>query len=160
MPERLEVLVDGGKATPGPPLGPALGPLGLNIVQVIKDINERTKSFEGMKVPVVLLIDSKTKEYTIEVGTPPVSALILKEVGAEKGSGEAGKTMVGSITIKSIVSIAEMKKDVLQGKDLKKRAMEVVGTCVSMGVKVEGKNPKELMQEIKDGKWDAQLKRT
>ena len=160
MPERLEVLVDGGKATPGPPLGPALGPLGLHIVQVIKDINERTKSFEGMKVPVVLLIDSKTKEYTIEVGTPPVSALILKEVGAEKGSGEAGKTMVGSITIKSIVSIAEMKKDVLQGKDLKRRAMEVVGTCVSMGVKVEGKNPKELMQEIKDGKWDAQLKRT
>ena len=123
MPERLEVLVDGGKATPGPPLGPALGPMGLNIVQVLKDINERTKSFEGMKVPVVLLVDTKTKEYTIEVGTPPVSALILKEVGAEKGSGEAGKTMVGSISMKSVVKIADMKSESLQGKDLKRRAM-------------------------------------
>ena len=159
MPERLEVLVDGGKATPGQPLGPALGPLGVNIVQVVKDINEKTKSFEGMKVPVVLLIDTKTKEYTIEVGTPPVSALILKEVGAEKGSGEAGKTMVGSVSIKALINISDMKKDTLQGKDVKRRVMEVVGTCVSMGVKVEGKNPKEIMQEIKDGKWDAQLRK-
>lgn len=158
MAERLEVLVDGGKATPGPPLGPALGPMGLNIVQVLKDINEKTKAFEGMKVPVVLLIDTKTKEYTIEVGTPPVSALILKEVGAEKGSGEAGKTMVGNISIKAVVGISEMKRDSLQGKDVKRRAMEVVGTCVSMGVKVEGKNPKDMIKEIKEGKWDAQLK--
>src|SRR3990170_7614775 len=157
MPERLEVLVDGGKATPGPPLGPALGPLGLNIVQVIKDINDRTKSFEGMKVPVVLLIDAKTKEYTIEVGTPPVSALILKEIGVEKGSGEAGKTMVGSVSLKSILKIADLKKDALGGKDLKRRAMEIVGTCVSMGVKVEGKPPKEMIAEIKAGKHDKQL---
>jgi len=157
MPERLEVLVDGGKATPGQPLGPALGPLGVNIVQVVKDINEKTKSFEGMKVPVVLLIDPQTKEYTIEVGTPPVSALILKEVGAEKGSGEAGKTMVGNVSLKALINISEMKQESLQGKDVKRRVMEVVGTCVSMGVKVEGKNPKEIMQEIKAGKWDAQL---
>jgi len=157
MAERLEVLVDGGKASPGAPLGPALGPMGLNIVQVIKDINEKTKAFEGMKVPVILLIDTKTKEYTIEVGTPPVSALILKEAGAEKGSGEAGKTMVGNVSMKAIVSVSEMKKDSLQGKDVKRRAMEVVGTCVSMGVKVEGKNPKEIIQEIKEGKWDSVL---
>ena len=159
MAERLEVLVDGGKATPGPPLGPALGPMGLNIVQVLKDINEKTKAFEGMKVPVVLLIDSKTKEYTIEVGTPPVSALILKEAGVEKGSGEAGKTMVGNISMKAIVNVSEMKKDSLQGKDVKRRAMEVVGTCVSMGVKVEGKNPKDIIQEIKEGKWDSAFKK-
>jgi large subunit ribosomal protein L11 len=159
MPERLEVLVDAGKATPGAPLGPALGPLGLNIVQVCKDINEKTKDFEGMKVPIVLLIDAKTKEYTIEVGTPPVSALILKEAGAEKGSGEAGKTMVGSISMKSVISVADMKKDSLAGKDLRRRVMEVVGTCVSMGIKVEGKNPKEVIKEIKDGKWNAQLEK-
>ncbi len=155
MPERLEVLVDGGKATPGPPLGPALGPMGVNIVQIIKDINEKTKSFDGMKVPVVLLIDPKTKEYTIEVGTPPVSALILKEIGAEKGSGEAGKTIVGNVTMKSIVKIAEMKVETLQGKDLRRRSMEVIGTCVSMGVKVEGKSPKEILKEIQEGKWDS-----
>ena len=78
MAERLEVLVDGGKATPGPPLGPALGPLGVNIVEIVKAINDKTKNFEGMKVPVTLLIDAKTKAYTIEVGTPPTSALVLK----------------------------------------------------------------------------------
>src|SRR2546428_2652521 len=153
MPERLEVLVEGGKATPGAPLGPALGPLGVNIVKVVKDINDKTKSFEGMKVPVVLLIDAKTKEYTIEVGTPPVSALILKEIGVEKGSGEAGKTMIGSINLKQAIRIAGIKQDALQGKDLKRRVMEIVGTCVSMGVKVEGKAPKDALAEIKAGEY-------
>ena len=157
MPERLEVLVEGGKATAGAPLGPALGPLGLNIIQVVKDINEKTKSFDGMKVPVVLLIDTKAKTYTISVGTPPVSALIRKEIGAEKGSGEAGKTMIGSISLKQILRIADIKKDALQGKDLKKRVMEIVGTCVSMGVRVEGRMPKEFLAEVQAGKYDAQL---
>ncbi len=126
-------------------------------MQVIKDINERTKSFDGMKVPVVLLIDPKTKEYTIEVGTPPVSALILKEIGAEKGSGEAGKTMIGSVSMKSLVKIADMKIDSLQGKDVKRRVMEVIGTCVSIGAKVEGKSPKDILREIQEGKWDSSL---
>ena len=157
MPERLEVLVEGGKATAGPPLGPALGPLGVNIAQVVKDINERTKSFDGMKVPVILRIDSKTKAYTIEVGTPPVSALILKEIGAGKGSGEAGKTMVGNLPLKSVLKIADIKKDSLQGKDLRKRVMEIIGTCVSMGIRVEGIGPKDMLEAIKSGKYDAQL---
>ena len=157
MAERLEVLVEGGKATAGAPLGPALGPMGLNILQVVKDINEKTKSFDGMKVPVTLLIDSKAKTYTISVGTPPVSALIRKEVGAEKGSGEAGKTYVGTITLKQILKIAEIKRDALQGKGLKQRASEIVGTCVSMGVKVEGKPPKEFLEEIRAGKHDKAL---
>jgi large subunit ribosomal protein L11 len=157
MPERLSVLVDGGKATPGAPLGPALGPLGLNIVQVVKDINEKTKAFDGMKVPVTLVIDSKSKAYTIEVGTPPVSALILKEIGAAKGSGEAGKTMVGNISLQKAIKIAEIKRDSLAGKDLKKRVMEVIGTCVSMGVTVEGKKPKDIFVEIQAGKHDKAL---
>src|SRR5207249_1781966 len=83
--EKLQVLIDGGKATPGPPLGPALGPLGVNIVEILKAINEKTKSFEGMKVPVTLLVDPKTKTFSIEVGTPPTSALITKELKIEKG---------------------------------------------------------------------------
>ncbi len=157
MPETLDVLVDGGKATAGPPLGPALGPMGMNIMEIVKAINEKTKSFEGMKVPVKLVIDTKTKEYTIEVGTPGTSALILKEIGAEKGSGEAGKTMIGNLSIRNAVKIANIKKDTLQGKDLKKRVMEVVGTCVSMGVKVEGKAPKEALEDLRAGKYDAAL---
>ncbi len=157
MPDRLEVLVEGGKATPGQPLGPALGPLGVNILQVVKDINEKTKSFEGMKVPVVLLIDPKTKAYTITVGTPPTSALIVKELKIEKGSGDAGKTRVGNLTLTQAIKIAKMKEDVMQGKSLRSRVLEVVGTCVSMGVTVEGKPAKEMAKEIKAGKYDAKL---
>ncbi len=158
MTEKLEVLVDGGKATPGPPLGPALGPLGLNIVEVLKAINERTKNFEGMKVPVTLLIDSKTKAYTIEVGTPPTSALISKELGIEKGSGAAGKTNVGNLSLERAIKIANMKTDAMQGRSLKARVAEVVGTCVSMGVTVEGKPAKEFSKEIKAGTHNARLK--
>jgi len=157
MAEKLDVLVDGGKATPGAPLGPALGPLGVNIVEIIKAINEKTKAFEGMKVPVSLVVDPKTKSYTITVGTPPTSALIVKELGIEKGSGDAGKTRVGNMTLVHAIKIAKMKEDVMQGKSLKSRVLEVVGTCVSMGVSVEGKPAKEMAKEIKAGKYDAKL---
>jgi len=157
MPETLEVLVDGGRATAGPPLGPALGPMGMNIMEIVKAINDRTKSFEGMKVPVKLVIDTKTKAYTIEVGTPPTSALILKEIGAEKGSGEAGKTRIGNLTMAQVVRIANMKADAMLAKGLRGRALEVAGTCVSMGVTVEGKNPKDAIAEIRAGKYDKVL---
>src|SRR2546422_2114476 len=147
MPETLNVLVEGGKATAAPPLGPALGRMGMNIMEIVKAINDRTKSFEGMKVPVKLVIDTKAKSYTIEIGSPPTSALILKELGSEKGSGDAGKTRVGNLTIAQAVRIANMKADTMQGKDLKARVLEVVGTCVSMGVTVDGKGPKEVTAE-------------
>ena len=157
MPEKLEVLVDGGKATAGPPLGPALGPLGVNIVEVLKAINEKTKSFEGMKVPVTLVIDPKTKAYTIEVGTPPTSALIMKEIRVEKGSGDAGKTKVGNLTIAQAIRIANMKADAMLAKSLKARVLEVIGTCVSMGLTVDGRPAKEISRDIKAGKYDKQL---
>src|SRR2546428_6347664 len=154
MAETLEVLVDGGKATAGRPLGPALGPMGMNIMEIVKAINERTKSFEGMKVPVKLVIDTKTKTYTIEIGTPPTSALILKELGAEKGSGDAGKTRIGNLSIAQAVKIASMKADVMLAKDVNSRVLEVLGTCVSMGVTVDGKGPKEVTAEIRAGQSD------
>src|SRR6266581_4322123 len=157
MVEKLSVLVDGGKATPGPPLGPALGPLGLNIVEIIKAINEKTKSFEGMKVPVTLIVDPKSKAFTIEVGTPPTSALIVKELKVEKGSGDAGKTRVGNLTLAQAIKVANMKADAMQAKTLKARVLEVVGTCVSMGVTVEGKPATEFSKEIQAGKYDKQL---
>jgi len=157
MVEKLQVLVDGGKATPGPPLGPALGPLGVNIVEILKAINEKTKSFEGMKVPVTLLIEPKTKGFSIEVGTPPTSALIVKEIKVEKGSGDPGKTRVGNLSITQAIKVANMKADAMLAKTLKARVLEVVGTCVSMGVTVDGKPPKDLSKEIQAGKYDKQL---
>ena len=157
MPEKLEVLVDGGKATPGPPLGPALGPLGVNIVEILKAINEKTKSFEGMKVPVTLIVDPKTKAFTIEVGTPPTSGLIVKELKVEKGSGDPGKTRVGNLSLAQSIKIANMKADAMLAKSLKARVLEVVGTCVSMGVTIEGRSAKEFSAEIEAGKHDRQL---
>ena len=158
MTETVEALVEGGKATPGPPLGPALGPLGVNIPKIIQEINEKTKNFEGMKVPVKIIVDPKTKSFEISVGTPPASALILKEVGVEKGTGKSKETKTGNLTMEQVKKIVEMKKDSLLGAGNKNMAKEIVGTCVSMGVTVEGKEPKEVLKEINEGKHDEVLK--
>jgi large subunit ribosomal protein L11 len=155
MAEKLEVLVEGGNATPGPPLGPALGPMGVNVIQVVNAINEKTKAFKGMKVPVTLMVDSKTKAFEIKVGTPPVSALVLKEVKVEKGSGSPKATKVGNLTAEQVSKIAEMKKDAMLGKNKKSRFREVVGTCVSMGVTIDGKDPKQVMKEIDQGGYQG-----
>lgn len=155
MAEKLEVLVDGGKATPGPPLGPALGPLGVNVIQVVNAINEKTKAFAGMKVPVTLTVDSKTKAFEIKVGTPPTSALILKEIKIEKGSGSPKSTKIGNLTIQQALRIAEMKKDSMLGKTKKERFKEVVGTCVSMGVTVDNKEPKQVIKDLEAGNYSG-----
>ncbi len=157
MAQVLEILIDGGKATPGPPLGPTLGPTGVNIPQVVAKINEKTKAFEGMKVPIKLTINPD-RTFDITVGTPPASALIIKEAKAEKGSGKAKEQKVGNITIEQAKKIADMKKDALLGATLKARVKEIIGTCTSMGVTVEGKEPKAILKEISEGKYDAKLK--
>ncbi len=157
MAETIEALVEGGKATAGPPLGPALGPLGVNIMQVINTINEKTKQFDGMKVPVKVIIDPKSKNFEIEVGTPPAASLILKELGAEKGSGSAGTHKIGNLTIDQAVKVAKMKQDNLLGKELKQKTKEVIGTCVSLGVTVEGKKPQEIQKAIDDGEFESKF---
>jgi large subunit ribosomal protein L11 len=157
MTDTIEVLVEGGRASPGPPLGPALGPMGVNVVQVVAKINEKTKAYEGMKVPVKVLVDPKTKTFEIKVGTPPTSSLLVKEIKAEKGSGAPNTLKVGNITIEQAIKVANMKQDSLMGKDLKMRVLEVIGVCVSSGITVEGKEPKVIQKEIKEGKWDAKF---
>lgn len=154
MADKINVLVDAGKATPGQPLGPVLGPLGVNVVKVVQEINERTKQFTGMKIPVTIEVNAD-KSFVISVGTPPTSALILKELGAEKGSGSPKSTKIGNLTMKQIAKIAEMKKEASLAKTAKGRAKEVIGTCVSMGVTVEGKEPKAVISEINAGSWDS-----
>ena len=88
--QTVSALVTGGQASAGPPLGPTLGPLGVNILQIVTAINEKTKDFEGMKVPVTVNVDKSTKKWTVEVGIPSAAALILKEAGIQKGSGTSG----------------------------------------------------------------------
>ena len=117
----VEVLIEGGKATAAPPLGPALGPLGVNIGQVVADINKKTADFKGMQVPVKVTVNSETRAHTITVGTPPASALIKKESKIEKGSGKPDKELVGDLKIEQIIKIAKMKEDSRSGKTLKER---------------------------------------
>jgi len=157
MAEKVEALVEGGKASAGPPLGPALGPLGVNIIQIINTINDKTKQFEGMKVPVKVIVDPKTKKFEVEVGTPPASSLILKEIGLEKGSGAPSTRKVGNISVDQAIKVAKMKSDGLLGKNLKQKTKEVIGTCVSMGVTVEGKKPQEIQKAIDDGVYDSKF---
>ncbi len=157
MAETIKALVEGGKASAGPPLGPALGPMGVNIMQIINTINDKTKEFEGMKVPVKVIIDPKTKNFEIEVGTPPAASLILKEMGGEKGSGSPSKHKIGNITIDQAIKVAKMKFDSLLGKDLKGKTKEIIGTCISMGVTVEGKNPKEIQKAIDEGEYNSKF---
>lgn len=151
----ISALVTGGEASAGPPLGPALGPLGINVLQVVNTINEKTKDFLGMKVPVKVEVDSETKKFTVEVGIPPTTALIAKEAGITKGSGTSGRDYVGNISMSGIVKIARMKIDVSYALDLKNCSKEIIGSCVSSGVKVEDKPAKDLYTDINSGKYDS-----
>lgn len=151
----VSALVTGGEASAGPPLGPALGPLGINVLQVVNTINDKTKDFAGMKVPVKVEVDSETKKFTVEVGIPPTTALIAKEAGITKGSGTAGKDYVGNISMENIVKIARMKIDVSYAIDLKNTSKEIIGSCVSSGVRIENKPAKEIYADIEKGQFDS-----
>ena len=155
--QTISSLVTGGEASAGPPLGPALGPIGVNIMQVIDAINEKTKEFKGMKIPVTVSVDSDTKKWEIEVGIPSASALLLKETGIQKGSGTSGTEWVGEITADSIVKVANVKLESSYATSLKSVAKQIVGTCGSLGIKIEGKTPKEFTAEINEGKWDSKF---
>jgi large subunit ribosomal protein L11 len=155
--QTISSLVTGGEASAGPPLGPALGPMGVNIMEVINAINEQTKEFQGMKIPVSVTIDADTKKWEIEVGIPSASALLLKEVGIQKGSGTSGTEWVGDVSADMIAKIAKVKLETSYASSLKSVAKQIVGTCVSLGIKVEGKTPKEFTAEINEGKWDSKL---
>jgi len=154
----IQVLVDGGAASAGPPLGPALGPMGVPIGKVVADINKATEAFRGMKVPVVVKIDPATKTYEIEVGTPPASALIFKEVGAEKGSGTPRAAKVGDLSFDAAIRVAKAKERDLLGSTLKGRVKEVLGTANSCGVTCEGRDPRIVQREIDAGAWDHKFK--
>ncbi|MEM2105059.1 MAG: 50S ribosomal protein L11 [Candidatus Bathyarchaeia archaeon] len=156
----VELLVSGGQATAGPPLGPALGPLGVNVMAIVNKINELTKDYAGMKVPVKVAVDPETKAFEVSVGTPTTSALIVSELKIEKGSGAPKTQKVGNLTMEQVIRIAKIKRHELLAKTLKGAVKEVLGSCVSMGVTVEGKDPKEVQAEIDEGKYDQVLSKS
>lgn len=155
--QTVEALIEGGKASAAPPLGPALGPLGVNIGQIVSEINKKTASFKGMQVPVKVNVDTDTKEFTISVGTPPASQLIIKEAGIAKGSSNPLQDKVADLKIEQVIKVAKMKEDALLGTGMKEKVKEIVGTCRSMGILVEGVSAQEANDLINAGKFDKKI---
>jgi len=155
---QVKLLVEGGAMKPGPALSQKIGPLGMNMNEVISKVNDATKDFKGLKVPVELDINTKTKEFDVNVFSPPVSELIKKELGIEKGSGEQRVTLMGNLPIERAISIAKTKMPNLLCKDLKAAVKIVVGTCGSLGVLVESRFPAVMEKAIKKGKFDNEIK--
>jgi len=156
--KQVEALLSGGEATAGPPLGPALGPLGVNVLQIVNRINELTSGYSGMKVPVRVIVDLETKAFEVEIGTPTTSALIVKELGIEKGSGNPKAEKAGNLTVEQVVKIAKRKVPGSYALSDNSAAKEVLGSCVSMGITVDGRDPREIQKEISEGKWDKLFK--
>ena len=144
----ISALVSGREASAGPPLGPALGPMGVNVLQVVNTINEKTKDFPGMKVPVKVDVDSETKQFTVTVGIPPTAALLIKEAGVSKGSGTSGTSYAGNISMESAVKIAKMKIDNSYSYDLRGGVKEIIGSCLSIGLTVDGKPAKQVYSDL------------
>jgi len=153
MAGTIEVLVPGGEATPGPPLGPELGPTPVDVQAVVQQINDETAAFDGMEVPVTVEYEDDGS-FTIEVGVPPTAELIKDEAGFETGSGEPQETFVADLTVEQVQKIAEQKQSDLLAYDLKNAAKEVVGTCVSLGVTIEGNDPRQFKERIDEGEYD------
>jgi large subunit ribosomal protein L11 len=127
--------IPAGKATPAPPVGPALGQAGVNIMDFCKNFNARTAKDEGLIIPVVITVYAD-RSYTFITKTPPVAILIKREAGIAKGSGEPNKNKVGKITMKQVEGIAKMKLPDLNTDSLESAIQTVKGTARSMGIEV------------------------
>lgn len=154
----IKILAEGGSMKPGPALSQKLGPAGININQVIQKVNEATKNFEGLKVPVELNVNPSTKAFEVKVFSPPVSELLKKELGITKSSGMQKKMQVANASIEQIISVAKTKLPNMLCKDLKSAVKTIVGSCVSSGILIENKSAREVEQEIYDGKYDKEIK--
>ncbi len=126
---------------------------------VVRRINELTKDFAGMRVPVTVKVDIEKKTFEVEVGVPTTGALIVKELKIEKGSGLPGREIAGNLSMEQVVKIAIMKRDQLKSRTLKGCIKQVLGTCLSMGVNVEGKSPKVVQKELDEGVYDDLLRK-
>ena len=153
MAGTIEVLVPGGQANPGPPLGPELGPTPVDVQAVVQEINDQTAAFDGTEVPVTVEYDDDGS-FDIDVGVPPTAALIKDKAGFETGSGEPQAEFVADLSVEEVKQVAEQKHPDLLAYDLKNATKEVVGTCTSLGVTIEGENPREFKARIDDGEYD------
>lgn len=153
----IKLLVDGGDMKPGPAVGQQLGPLGINIGQVVSEVNKATSEFKGMKVPVILNVDAKTKEFQVEVSSPPTSELLKKEVNIEKAADDKKKESVANASIEQIIKVSKVKHQNLLSKDFKATVKSVIGTCASMGILIESKPALEINNDIAEGTFGSEI---
>ncbi|MBS3143378.1 50S ribosomal protein L11 [Candidatus Woesearchaeota archaeon] len=156
--ETIEMLVDGGKAKADASVAQKLGPMKINVQEVLKVVNEKTSSFNGMKVPVKLIVDTETKEFEISIGTPPISELIKKELELQKGSSFPNKDKVANIGIEQVIKIAKMKESSILHNSMKSVVKTVIGSCNALGILVEGEEARDINKEIDNGKYDKEIK--
>lgn len=150
-------MIEGGDMKPNPVIAQKLGPIGINIGKVISDVNKATSSFKGMKVPVELDVNPKTKNFSVSVSSPPTAELLKKELGIELGSGQAKKLKVGNLSIEQVIKIAQIKHGNMTSSSFKASVRSVVGSCVSLGILIEDKEAKEIENDIKEGKYDSEI---
>ncbi|MBN1330445.1 MAG: 50S ribosomal protein L11 [Candidatus Heimdallarchaeota archaeon] len=159
--QEIKCLIEGGKATPAPPLGPALGPTGVNIGLVIQRLNQETAGFAGMKVPVTIIIH-QDRTFDLKVGIPTTAGLVLKEAGLKaggKGSTEEApeEPFVGNITFDQVLKIADMKRSGSFASSTKSLVKEILGTMLSCKVSCDGKNPRDVQKEIDKGVYNSKF---
>lgn len=133
----IKLQIPAGQANPSPPVGPALGQRGVNIMEFCKSFNAATQSQQGMIIPVIVTVYAD-RSFTFVTKTPPASVLLKKAAGIEKGSGEPGKTKVGKVTRAQVRGIAQIKLRDLTAKDLNAAEKTVEGTARSLGLEIEG----------------------
>jgi len=154
---KLKLLVEGGAMKPTPALSQQIGPLGMNMGQIISKINEATASFKGLKVPIELNINPADKSFEVEVFSPPISELIKKELKIEKASGKSKELKLGNLAIEQIIKITKTKHPNMLSNDFKKNVKSVVGSCTSLGVLIENEEPKRIGMNIDQGKYDKEI---
>lgn len=154
----IKLIVEGGAMKPGPAVAQQIGPLGINLGKVIAEVNAATAGFKGVKVPVEIDVNAKTKQFIIKVFSPPVAELLKKELNLEKGSGQPHEVKVGNMAIEQVISIAQTKLPTMLAKDLKAAVKLVVGSCVSLGILIEDKNAKDVEKDIDAGMYEEEIK--
>jgi|APSaa5957512622_1039677.scaffolds.fasta_scaffold15779_4 large subunit ribosomal protein L11 len=153
----IKLLVEGGSMAPGPAVAQQIGPMGINMGKVISDVNEKTKEFKGMNVPVILEVNATTKEYTIEVSSPPTSELIKKELGLELASGERKKNIVANMAIEQAISVTKQKQENMLAKNFVAALRSVIGTCMALGIIIESRDPKDISNGIANGEFKEEI---
>tara|TARA_Y100000034_G_C6812443_1_gene365220 strand:- start:4 stop:693 length:690 start_codon:yes stop_codon:yes gene_type:complete len=155
--ETVDLIVEGGKASAGAQMGQSFGPLGINIQNIIDKINEKTADMKGMKLPVKVIVDTETKSFDLEIGSPPVSELIKKEIGIDKGSGTPNLEKMGNMSIQQIIKVAKVKKESMLVNSLQSAIKSVAGSCGPLGILIEGKEPGEICKEIDEGRYEKEI---